>query len=153
VTTRAAVLAAVACALLGAAGCGGGGGVADGATVTAYVAAPLCGEAKRELAREGARAGDLRVRLLCLAGTGSAGDLDLAAVGANARRATEDSSAVGYLEPPGPAGRFSRPILEAAGVAVVTSNSGEVAMGRLLSAIADADPGSLRASVLEALDG
>ncbi len=151
-TSRAAVLAAVICALLGASGCGESSGAADGATVTAYVAAPLCAEAKRELERHGAKAGELRVRILCLEATGDAKGLDLATVGANARRATEDSTAVGYLEAPGAAVRFSRPILEAAGIATVVDASGAAAMGRLLDAIAAADTGSLRQSVSDALE-
>ena len=52
----------------------------------------------------GGRAGELRVRLVCLADAEAGGRLDLATVGANARRATEDSSAVGYIEAPGPRG-------------------------------------------------
>ena len=89
------------------AGCGEASGVEEGATVTAYVAAPLCAEAKQELERRGAKAGELRVRVFCLEVTapqeGPAGrrGIDLATVGANARRATEDSTAVGYLEAAG----------------------------------------------------
>jgi hypothetical protein len=116
------------------------------------VAAPLCAEAKRELERHEAKAGELRVRILCLEATGDAKELDLATVGANARRATEDSTAVGYLEAPGTATRFSRPIVEAAGIAIVVDASGAIAMGRLLDAIADADSGSLRQSVSDALE-
>lgn len=139
--------------LLPLAGCGEESGVVDGATVTAYVAAPLCGEAKRELGARGARAGELRVRVFCVADSGRAEGVDLATVGANARRASEDSTIVGYLEPPGQAARFSRPILEAAGIAWVEEESGRVAMARLLDAVAAADTGSLRASVRDALDG
>jgi hypothetical protein len=146
------MLAATACALLVAgAGCGEGEGVAEGATVTAYVAAPLCDEAKRELEREGARAGDVRVRILCLPSVESGGRLALATVGANARHATEDSTTVGYLEAPSSAARFSRPILEEAGIASIDGSSGKAAMTRLLSAIREADPSSLRESVREAV--
>jgi len=152
VSFRAAVLATAICALLGASGCGESSGVEEGATVTAYVAAPLCAEAKRELERHGPEAGGLRVRLFCLEATGDAGKLDLATVGANARRATEDSTAVGYLEAPGTAVRFSRPILEEAGIATVVDASGARAMNRLLDAIAAADTGSLRQSVSDALE-
>lgn len=151
-TLRAAVLAAVACALLGASGCGEESGVADGATVTAYAAAPLCEEAKREWERRGERAGEVRVGLHCLEANSGAGGLDLATVGENARRASEDSTAVGYLEAPGDAVRFGRPILETAGIAVVVDSSGSAAMGRLLDAIAAADPGALRESVSDALE-
>jgi hypothetical protein len=145
------VLTAVVCVLLGAAGCGEGKGVSAGATVVAYVEAPLCAGAKRELASEGGRAGDLRVRAVCLAGVDGGGHTDLVQLGANARRATEDSASVGYIEPPATPS-FSRPIVEAAGIAVVRSNSGQVAMKRLLGAIGGAgDSGSLRASVRDAL--
>jgi hypothetical protein len=146
------VLVAAVCGLLVAGvGCGEESGVAEGATVTAYVAAPLCGEAKRELGRQGERAGDVSVRVLCLPAVESDGQLNLAAVGANARRATEDSTTVGYLEPPGPASRFSRPILEEAGIASIQSSSGKAAMARLLAAIREADSSSLRDSVHDAL--
>lgn len=148
---RVAVLTAVACILLGAVGCGEGEGVSAGATVAAYVEAPLCAGAKRELASEGGQAGDLRVRAVCLAGVDGGGHADLAQVGANARRATEDSASVGYIEPP-ITPSFSRPIVEAAGVAVVRSDSGQTAMKRLLGAIQGADgSGSLRASVRDSL--
>jgi hypothetical protein len=152
VTLRAAVLAAMACAFLGASGCGEESGVADGATVTAYVAAPLCGEAKRELEGRGARAGEVRVRLFCLEATGRAAGLDLATVGENARRASEDSTAVGYLEAPGDAVRFGRPILETAGIAVVVDSSGAAGMKQLLDAVEAADSRSVRESVRSALD-
>jgi hypothetical protein len=149
---RTTVLVAAACLLFGVAGCGEGGGVANGAVVKVYVAAPLCAGAKRELAQQGARAGSVRVRAVCLAGVRDRRGLSLATIGANARRATEDSVAVGFLEAPGPsASRFSRPILESAGIAWLSSRSGEVAMARLLHAIGEAGSGSLREAVREAL--
>lgn len=151
-SARLAVIAAFVVLLSVLVGCGEESGVADGATVTAYVAAPLCADAKRELEREGARAGEVQVRLFCLEATGGDGGTDLATVGENARRATEDSTAVGYLEAPGAAVRFSRPILEAAGIATVVGSSGASAMGSLLDAIAGADSGSLRESVSDALE-
>ncbi|MFP5388912.1 MAG: hypothetical protein ACLGG5_06385, partial [Thermoleophilia bacterium] len=87
------------------------------ATVTAYVEAPLCAAAEQELARQDGRAGDLRVRAVCLASPRKARKLSLATLGANARRATEDSTAVAYLEAPDPsASRFVHPILETADV-------------------------------------
>jgi hypothetical protein len=138
--------------LLAGAGCGEERGVAEGAVVTAYVAVPLCAEAKRELAREDGRAGNVRVRVLCLTGVESGAGLDLATVGANARRAAEDSTTVGYIEPPGPATRFSTPILESANIASIPSSSGKAAMARLLDAIREADSSSLRASVREVLN-
>jgi hypothetical protein len=121
--------------------------------VTAYVEAPLCVGARRELARESAHADAIRVRAVCLPSAHAGTRLDLATVGANARRASEDSTSVAYLEARNPAAsRFSHPILESAGLAQVTSSSGEAAMGQLLHAITDANSSSLRDSVFEALD-
>jgi hypothetical protein len=142
----AAVLAAVACALFGAIGCGEGEGVSAGATVAAYVEAPLCAGANRGLATEGGRAGSVRVRVVCLEPVVAGGRKDLATAGANARRATEDSATVGYLETP-TTPSFSRPIVEAARIAVIRANSGAAAMEQLLGAIGEADSGSLRDAV------
>ncbi len=135
---------------LAAIGCGESSGAAEGATVTAYVAAPLCAGAKGELERHGAESGPVRVRVRCLAPTGER-RLDLAAVGANARRATEDSTAVGYLVQPGGPARFSVTILEAAGIPIVVDHSGHAAMSKLLHAVDGADSGSLRESIRENL--
>jgi hypothetical protein len=116
------------------------------------VAAPLCADAKGELERRDAQAGDVRVRAYCLEATGDAGGVDLATVGENARRASEDSTAVGYLEAPGRAVRFGLPILEAAGIAVVVDPSGAAGMKQLLRAVENADSSSMRESVRNALD-
>ena len=123
----------------------------EGATVSVYVAAPLCAEAERELARDGGQAGDVRVRVVCLPSAESSQKLDLARVGANARRATEDSTTVGYIgEPTRAATRFSEPILEAAAIAQLSEASGASAMRKLLKAVDEAgDGGSLRASVFD----
>ena len=144
---------AVACVLLvGAAGCGGGGGVSSDAVVTAYVEAPLCAAAKQELAQHDGRAGDLRVQAVCLPSPRKAKKLSLATLGANARRATEDSTSVAYLEALDPeASRFVHPILETAEVPWISAKSGSAAMSRLLNLIADADSGSLRESLREEL--
>ena len=144
---------------LAAAGCGGGGGVAKGATVTVYVSAPLHGDRAIEgkaicagAERQAGRAGEVRVRVVCLDDTGGGGHWSLAAVGANARRVAEDSTAVGYIGDADPtARRFSQPILESAGIASIYRSSGTTAMARLLHAIRDAGSGSLRVSVREAL--
>jgi hypothetical protein len=145
---RKAVLTAACILLVAAAGCGEDGGVAEGARVSAYVEGPLCEEARRELVREGGRAGLLRVRAICLPSPRERGRLSLATVGANARRASEDSTAVAYIAEPDPAAtRFSRPILESAGIAQISSSSGSAAMARVLQAIREADTGSLRDSV------
>ncbi len=146
------LLATVGVLLVAGVGCGEESGVARGAEVTVYVEAPLCAGAEQELAREGGRAGDLRVRAVCLEGTGQGKQLDLATVGANARRATEDSSTIAYLEPP-VTPSFSRPIVEAASIAVIRTSSGKAAMARLLDAIRAADDSSsLRDQVRKTLN-
>jgi hypothetical protein len=123
--------------------------VGPGATVSVYVEAPLCAGAKKEQLAKGGRAGKLRVRVVCLAPVERGGGVDLAAAGANARRATEDSSTVGYIgEPDSAAARFSRPILESVGIAQIYGSSGSAAMAKLLQAIRRAGgSGSLRESV------
>ena len=126
--------------------------MARGAEVNVYVEAPLCAEAERELAREGGRAGDVRVRAVCLESTEDGERLDLAVVGVNARRAAEDSATVGYFELPSEPS-FSRPIVEAASIAVIRTSSGKAAMAQLLRAIAEADDSSsLRSQVRETLN-
>lgn len=132
-------------ALLALAGCGGGEGVAGDAVVTAYVAAPLCAEAR------GGPAGEVTVRVTCLDPVERAGRLDLAQVGANARRATEDSTTIAYVEQQGPAGRFSEPIVDSAGIAWIHAGSGEQAVQRVLEAVEAA--GGERAAVADALTG
>ncbi len=131
-----------------AAGCGGG--ASAGATVSVYVGSSLCPAAKRTLASGGSEAGDLHVRVVCLAPVVAGGRIDLASAGANARRATEDSAAVAFLEAPGPATRFSRTIVEAAEIAWVEGSSGAGEMKRVLAAIGEAG-GSVRDSVRESL--
>jgi hypothetical protein len=126
--------------------------VSSGATVRAYVGASLCAGAKRELSRQGGQAGEVHVDAVCLAEPRRGARLDLATVGANARRATEDSTAIAYVEADGPASRFSQPIVEAAGIAWTRASSGAGAIRRILHAVAEADLGSLRDSVREALE-
>lgn len=133
-------------------GCGGGG-VSSGATVSVYVAAPLCAGAKQELTRRQWRPDDIRVRAICLAAADRGRRLSLAIVGANARRASEDSAAVGFLAARGEAARFARPIVEEAGIAFLEAGpeaAGSAAAG-LLDAVRGADSGSLRASVRDAV--
>jgi hypothetical protein len=164
VRRTAAALAPLVLALA-AIGCGGGG-VAKDASLAVYVSAPLhggqapagqrmCSGAKRVLARAGGRAGEVRLRVVCLDDTGGALHWRLAAVGADARRATEDSSAIAYIGELDPAAtRFSRPILEAAKIAQVPGRSGSAAMARVLKAIEGAGgTGQLREAVSEGLAG
>jgi hypothetical protein len=127
--------------------------VSSGATVSVYVTAPLCPSAERELAREGGRAGSIRVHAVCLPSAWDGARVSLSTVGANARRAAGNSTAVGYLEGADPvAARFSRPILDSAGIASIYRSSGAAAMTQLLRAIQHAgSSGSLRESVHDVL--
>jgi hypothetical protein len=121
--------------------------------VSVYVAAPLCKAAKADLASHGASVGHFTVAVRCLASSErSGGGTDLAANGANSRRATSDTSAVATLEPPGPGTKFSRPILESAGIPLVTSASAERGMSRILSAIESAGDSNVRESVQGTLE-
>jgi hypothetical protein len=143
----------VACLCVAASGCGEAEGVADGATVTAYVEAPLCVEAQRELQRHDGRAGDLKLQAVCLDSPHEAKRLSLSTVGANARRATQDSTAVAYLEGPDPrVSRFTHPILEKAEIPWIAEQSGTAAMSRLLKLIESADSGSVRQQLREDLN-
>jgi hypothetical protein len=80
------------------------------------------------------------VRAICLDNPGT-----LAATGANARRATEDSTTVGYIGEPST-------IVDAAGIAQVSTSSGAIAMARLLRAIRQADDSHVRESVFDELE-
>jgi hypothetical protein len=95
----------------------------------------------------------VRVRAICLPSVERGGRLELATIGANARRATEDSTTVGYIgEPTKAASRFSEPILETAGIAQLSQTSGAAAMANLLQAVERAGgSGSLRQSVTDEL--
>lgn len=136
---------------LGVAGCGGGD--AAGTAVTVYVAQPLCQGAQAALGDHGDTAGNFRVLIRCLAPDERAGGgVDLAANGANSRRATEDTRAVATLEAPGPGNEFAGSILESAGIPLVTSPSGGKAMARVLKAVEDAGSSNVRESVQAALE-
>jgi hypothetical protein len=130
-------------------GCGEGG-VAAGATVSVYVAAPLCNEARSELKRHGAAAGEVDVRVACLPPVETGGGRDLARSGANARRATEDSSSVAYLETPGPAAKFGRTIVESADLAWIETNSGARSLREVLEALEESGSSSPRNAVRKA---
>jgi hypothetical protein len=156
--------AAISTLLLGAVGCGGGQGVDEDAVVSVYVSAPLsgeragqgrrmCAEARRALAAADARIDAPRVRVICLDDTGGGVRWSLAAVGANARSASEDSAAIAYIGEPDPAAaRFSRPILESAGIPQLAGGPVGTAMARLLRAVRRADEGvGLREAVSDQL--
>lgn len=143
-----------------ASGCGEEG-AAGGATVTVYVSAPLrgaeaeagrrlCDEA-REQAGQGRGGEELRLRVVCLDASGLDGAWTLAQVGANARRATEDSTAVAYVGEPDPeARRQSRPIVDAAGIAQLGGTTGREAVAAVTAAIAEGDESDPRQAVFDA---
>jgi hypothetical protein len=146
-----AALVALAIAV-GVAGCGEDEGVAEGAHVTTYVEPPLCAGATRTNARLSGGEEAVLVDVTCLPTARQRDGLSLAIVGANARRASEDSTTVAYIGGPGTTARFTRPILEAAGIAYLPSSSGDRAMQRVLDAVSTAGSGSLRDEVRETLE-
>jgi hypothetical protein len=134
------------------AGCGGGVD-ASGAAVSVYVAKPLCRGAQTELGAHGGKAGNFQVLIRCLAPDERAGGgVDLATNGSNSRRATEDTSSVATLEPPGPGNRFAHAILESAGVPLVISSSGQKGMQRIIKAVEGAGSSNVRESVQQSLE-
>ena len=148
----AALLSAAALALV-AGGCGEEG-AEEGAVLTVYVSAPgqrLCGEARAE-ARGVRTAGDHTLRVVCL-DAGSAGGT-LAKVGSNARRATEDSTAVAYVgEPDRETRKQSQPILDTAEIAQLGEFDGREAIETVIAAIDQADSDDPRAAVFDAIEG
>ncbi len=149
---RGAAAALALIALVAVGGCGGSEGVAAGATVNVYVAAGLCPAARAALGRAGGKAGEVEVRALCLAPVRSGGRLDLATVGANARRASEDSTTATVIGEAGKPAEFAEPILEEAGIAYLRASDGAAAMKRVLAAVEEAGTaGTLRTKVGEAL--
>jgi ABC-type branched-subunit amino acid transport system substrate-binding protein len=146
-----------------AGGCGEGG-AEEGATLTVYVSAPLsgteaevgkqnCAEAREEARRSG-EPGGFELRVVCLDAAGPEGQWTLAQVGANARRATEDSTAVAYLgEPERAARRQSLPIVEAAGIAELGDLSGEEAIAEVAAALEESDSNDPRQAVFDAVEG
>jgi hypothetical protein len=140
-------------AVLGLTVAGCGGGDSQGATVSVYVGASLCKSAKAELAAHGASAGHFKIAARCLAPSEKAGGgVDLATDGSNSRRATSDTSAVATLEAPGPGTKFSRSILESAGIPLLTSSSGSKAMKSVIEAVESAGSSSVRSKVQETLE-
>ena len=147
----AALIAAAATLGFALAGCGGGD--ASGAVMTVYVAAPLCAAARADLASHGSTVGHFKVAVRCLAPSERAGGgVDLATNGSNSRRATEDTSAVATLEPPGPGNKFAHAILESAGIPLVTSPSGKTGMSTIIKALEGAGSSEVRDKVREALE-
>jgi hypothetical protein len=156
------VIACLSAAVL-AAGCGEGG-AEEGARLNVYVSAPLsgaeaeaglqvCAEARREAQRTG-EPGGFELRVVCLDAAGPEGRWTLARVGANARQATEDSTAIGYLaEPERAARRQSLPIVEAAGIAELSGLSGKEAVAKVATAIEESDSDDPRQAVFDAVEG
>jgi hypothetical protein len=134
------------------AGCGGEG-VDKNATLDVYASAPLCKEAKRQLAQEGPKVDSVSLRVVCLGPTRKGNRIDLAAIGANARRTVEDSSSIAYIgDPTQPETKFSESILEAAGIPQLPNQPGAKAMTRLIEAIRGAGRSdSLRGAVSDEL--
>lgn len=158
-TLAALLLAALA---VGGAGCGEEGGVAEDATVAVYVSAPLQGEEgeagrrlcdeAREQASQGKGDEELKLRVVCLDASGPDGRWTLAKVGSNARRATEDSTAVAYIGEPDRKARLqSRPILDAAGIAQIGGVPGRQAIAQIKTTLRDDDSGDPRDAVFSAL--
>jgi hypothetical protein len=148
---------------LTAAGCGEGG-AEEGARLNVYVSAPLsgteadvgrqvCDEARQEALRAG-EPGGFELHVVCLNAAGPNGRWTLAQVGANARRATGDSTTVAYLaEPERPARRQSLPIIEAAGIAELSELSGRAAIAKVATAIEERDSDDPRQAVFDAVEG
>lgn len=134
-----------------AAGCGEGG-TESGATVSVYVAAPLCREARQQLRAASVKAGDLRLRAVCLPPVEKKGRADLATAGRNARRATEDSTAVAYLEAPGAGAEFSRSVVESAEITWLETSSGAREMDHVVAALEKRGSSSPRSAVRESLE-
>lgn len=123
------------------AGCGTGGD--DGPkTLTIYVSVPLRGErasegraiangARLALQEAGGRVGELRIRALYLDDTDGGPRWSPVASAANARRAAEDSRAIGYIgELDSGATRFSLPITNQAGIAQLSPGASAVDLTR-----------------------
>ena len=136
-----------------AGGCGGGDG--GPATLTVYVSAPLHGARAAEgraivdgakLALAGRdRVGELRIRAVYLDDTGGGARWSPVAPAANARRAAEDSSTIGYIgDVDSGATRVSLPITNQAEIAQISPASTAVDLTR--EAYGGVDPDDYRPS-------
>jgi hypothetical protein len=129
--------------------------------VRVYISAPLrgpeagagrrpCDEAREQATQEKGREGH-ELRVVCLDASGGGGGWTLAQVGANARRATEDSTTVAYVgEPDVVARKQSRPIVEAAGIAELGGLSGREAVAKVVRAMEEGDASQPRDAVFDA---
>jgi branched-chain amino acid transport system substrate-binding protein len=140
---RAAAIASIAALASSLAACAGEGSNGGGeTTLTVYVSAPLSGQrvaegravvrgAKLALADAGGRVGDLRVRAVYLDDS-AGGRWSLARTATNARRAAEDSAAIGFLgDLDSGASRVSLPITNQAEIAQISAGSTAVDLTRL----------------------
>lgn len=139
--TLGAAMICAALALTGGCGADGGAGAGD-ETLTAYVSAPLQGEraaegrgivngAKLALADAGGKVGGLRVDGVYLDDTRK-GRWSLARTAANARRAVEDVTAIGYIgELDSGATRVSLPITNQAEMVQISPGSTAVDLTRI----------------------
>jgi hypothetical protein len=164
---RLTISVALLVALAPLAGCSSGG-VSSDSRVTVYVSVPMSGPdgdrgravaagARAALAQAGGRAGELAVRAAYLDDARGAGRPALPAIAANARRATEDSTAIAYLgELDRSASSTSQAITGEAGILQVVprgadERAGRRAMEAVLRAIREAgDSGDERGAVRDA---
>ena len=112
-----------------------------------YVSEPLCSEAEAGLARRGSEVDGVDVGIVCLPAVVEKGRLDLATAGAQARRATQDSTTVAFVVPEGREVQYTRPILKEADIAVLEAESGSKAIGEVLDALAERGGKSPREAV------
>jgi len=134
--------AAAAIAVLAAFAPAGCGSSASEPVLTVYLSAPLSGPAARDggdvaaaarraLADAGGEAGGTEVRLVVLDGAGPSGATD-ARAGANARTATQDSTAIAYIgELDSGTTRTSLPITNEAGLLQVSPAASAVDLTRV----------------------
>lgn len=160
---RSPLFLAAALALAVIAGGCGEEGAAEGATLSVYVSAPLrgteaevgrrvCAEAREQA--QGRGGGEFELRVICLDASGPEGRWTLTKVGGNARRATEDSTAVAYVgEPDLAARRQSGPIVEAAEIAQLGGIGGRKAVAQIVSALQEGDSNDPRGAVFDAVEG
>jgi hypothetical protein len=159
---RVALLVLLAVAGVITAGCGEEG-AEGGATVTVYVSAPLrgeeagagqrlCDEAREQAAQGRGGEDELKLQVACLDAAGAGGRWTLAQVGANARQATEDSTAIAYIGEPDPqARRQSEAIVAAAGIVQIGGRPGREAVAQVQEALRESDSNDPRDAVFSAL--
>ena len=154
-TRRAAAAAALLLLAALAPGCGSGGSSGP-VTVSIYVSLPLHGQrapegreiaagARRALERIGGRVGEVRVRAVFLDDTGGGARWSMVSTAANARRAAEDSTTVGFLgDVDSGATRVSLPITNQAQIVQVSPAFNVLSTSENLGACAFRRPGPQR---------